>query len=122
MKPFTTLANWILSALAILIVSQYVPGIKVASFGTALIVALFLGIFNAVIKPILVILTLPINILTLGLFTFVINAFLLWAVAYFVKGFTINNFTAALTAAIALWLINIIIHLVIFPVKTTNTR
>ncbi len=122
MKPFSTLANWVLSAIAILIVSQYVPGVKVASFQTALLVALFLGIFNAVIKPILIILTLPINILTLGLFTFVINATLLWTVAYFVKGFTISNFTAALIAAVALWLINIIIHLVVFPIKTTNSR
>ncbi len=122
MKPFSTLANWVLSAIAILIVSQYVPGVKVASFQTALLVALFLGIFNAVIKPILIILTLPINILTLGLFTFVINATLLWTDAYFVKGFTISNFTAALIAAVALWLINIIIHLVVFPIKTTNSR
>ena len=120
MKPFSTLANWVLSAIAILIVSQYVPGVKVASFQTALIVALFLGIFNAVIKPILIILTFPINILTLGLFTFVINAVLLWTVTYFVKGFVISNFTAALIAAVALWVINILIHLVVFPVKAAN--
>lgn len=122
MKPFSTLANWVLSAIAILIVSQYVPGVKVASFQTALLVALFLGIFNAVIKPILIILTFPINILTLGLFTFVINAVLLWTVTYFVKGFVISNFTAALIAAIALWLINIVIHLVVFPVKTADSH
>lgn len=112
MKPFSILANWILSALIILTVSQYIPGFKVASFQTALLVALFLGIFNAIIKPILIILTLPINILTLGLFTFVINAFLLWLVTYFVKGFTILNFTSAIIAAIALWLVNTLIHIV----------
>lgn len=116
------LANWLLSALTIFLISQYIKGFYVDSFQTALIVAFALGIINTVIKPILIILTLPINILTLGLFTFVINAFLLWIVAYLVKGFTINNFTTALITAIALWLINIIIHLVVFPVKTTNTR
>lgn len=112
MKAFSILANWILSALAVLIVSSLVPGFQVASFQTALIVALVLGIFNAIIKPVLVILTLPINILTLGLFTFVINAALLLAADYLVRGFTITNFTTALLAAVVLWLINIVINAV----------
>jgi putative membrane protein len=111
------LTNWLLSALTIFLISQYIKGFYVDSFQTALIVAIVLGIFNAFVKPVLVILTLPINILTLGLFTFVINAFLIMATDYFVKGFTVTSFTPALIAAIVLWLINIVISKLAFPVK-----
>ena len=114
---FSILANWILSALTIIIVASLVPGFKVDSFTTALIVALLLGIANAVVKPILVILTLPINILTLGLFTFVINALLLLGVAAIVEGFTIAGFAPALIAALILWIINLVLNLLIFPTK-----
>lgn len=118
MKPFSILANWLLSALTIYLISQYVPGFKVDTFQTALIVAVVLGIFNAIIKPILIILTLPINILTLGLFTFVINALLIMATDYFVVGFTVTSFTPALIAAIVLWLINVVLSRASFPVKS----
>ncbi|MBI2326697.1 phage holin family protein [Candidatus Curtissbacteria bacterium] len=111
------LVNWVLSALAILVVSNVVAGFMVDSFQTALIVALVLGIANAIIKPILTVLTLPINILTLGLFTFVINALLLLGVSLLVPGFTIIGFGPALAAAVVLWLINLIINLVLFPIK-----
>lgn len=117
MNQFSILANWIISALAIILASQYVPGFHVNSFTTALIVAVVLGIINTLIKPIILILTLPINILTLGLFTFVINALLLLLVARFVPGFTIDGFIPALVGAVILWLINVIIHMVAFPVK-----
>jgi len=117
MGPFSIAANWILSALSLLIVSQYVPGFHVNSFTTALIVAIGLGIINALIKPVILILTLPINILTLGLFTFVINALLLLLVAKLVPGFTIDGFIPALIGAVILWLISTIVHLVPFPVK-----
>lgn len=111
------LANWLLSAIAIVIVAYYVPGFKVDSFSTALVVALVLGIINTFIKPIILILTLPINILTLGLFTFVINATLILLVAQFVPGFTVVGFVPALIAAVILWLINTLVHFVAFPVK-----
>ncbi len=117
MKPFSIAANWIISALALLVVSRYVPGFHVNSFTTALVVAIGLGIINALIKPIILILTLPINILTLGLFTFVINALLLLLVAKLVPGFTIDGFIPALIGAVVLWLISTIVHLVPFPVK-----
>ncbi|KKR51162.1 MAG: hypothetical protein UT84_C0002G0023 [Candidatus Curtissbacteria bacterium GW2011_GWA1_40_16] len=117
MGTVSILANWILSAFALVVVANFVPGFQVNSFATALIVAIILGIINALIKPIILILTLPINILTLGLFTFVINAFLLLLVARLVPGFTINGFMPALIGAVILWLINIIIHMVAFPVK-----
>lgn len=103
------LANWLLSALTILAISQFVPGFQVATFKTAIIVALVLGILNALIKPILIILTLPITILTLGLFTFVINAFLLIMTARLVNGFVIDGFVPALIGALIIWLVNTII-------------
>lgn len=111
------LANWILSAIAILITANVVPGFKVDSFTTALIVALVLGIVNAVIKPVLLLLTLPINIITLGLFTFVINAVLILAVSKFIAGFTVVGFVPALIAAVVLWAISLTINFVLFPVK-----
>ena len=112
------LTNWLLSALAILAVSQYLPGFRVDTFTTALLVALVLGILNALIKPVILIFTLPLNILTLGLFTFIINAVLLLLTSRLVPGFQITGFIPALIAALILWLINIIIHLAVFPVKS----
>lgn len=111
------LANWLLSAIAIVVTAEFVPGFHVASFTTALIVALVLGIVNAIIKPILLLLTLPINILTFGLFTFVINAILILLVAQFVSGFTVVGFLPALVAGVILWLISHLINFVLFPVK-----
>jgi len=114
---FEKFASLILSALAIFAIALYVPGFEVESFITALIVAFVLGIVNAVIKPILLILTLPITLLTFGLFSFVVNAALIWGVAYFVPGFTITGFLPALIGAVALWLINTLLGIVVFPVK-----
>ncbi|MFH0804839.1 MAG: phage holin family protein [Patescibacteria group bacterium] len=100
------LLRWLLNAAALMAVAYLVPGFHVQTFYTALIVALVLGIVNAVIKPILVILTLPISILTLGLFTFVINASLLLLVSTVVKGFEVESFTAALLGGLVLWVIS----------------
>lgn len=111
------LANWLISALSIFLLSQYLSGFKVDNFTTSLIVALVLGVINAFIKPIVLLLTLPINIITLGLFTFIINAGLLLVTDWLVSGFAIQGFEAAIIAAIALWLINLVINLVAFPVK-----
>ena len=111
------LANWLLSALAILITANYVPGFRVDSFTTALVVALALGVVNTIIKPVLLILTLPINILTLGLFTFVVNAVLIILVAHFIRGFVVTGFMPALIGGIILWFINMLIHFVLFPVR-----
>jgi putative membrane protein len=113
----SVLTDWLISAIAILLISKYLPGFDVTSFTTALIVALVLGILNALIKPVILILTLPINILTLGLFTFVINAFLLILASYFVQGFHIVGFMPALIAAFFLWIINVVLHIVVFPVR-----
>jgi len=100
------LLRWILNALALLLVTRVVPGVTVDGFYSALIVALVLGIVNALIRPILIFLTLPINLLTLGLFTFVINALMFWFVSTLVKGFQVSGFTAAFWGALVLWAVS----------------
>jgi putative membrane protein len=82
------------------LIAYLVPGYEIASFYTALVVALVLALVNAVIRPILILLTLPINILTLGLFTLVINALMFLLVATVVKGFTITSFWSAFLAGL----------------------
>jgi len=96
----------IINALIILGIAYFFPGIEVSGFYSALIVALVLGLINAIIRPILVFLTLPVNILTLGLFTLVINAFLFWFVSTVVKGFYVDSFSVAFFGALILWLIS----------------
>jgi len=91
---------WILNALALLIAAYLLPGIQVASFGAALIAALVLGLANTFIKPLLVLLTLPITLVTLGLFLIVINALLFWFVGSILKGFQVQGFWWALGGAI----------------------
>lgn len=104
------LINWIVSAMVIFSVAYITPGVHVASFTTALIVALVLGIINAFIKPVLIILTLPITILSLGLFTLVINAFLILLASAIVKGFTVDGFVWALIFGIILSIANAFVH------------
>ncbi len=96
----------VLNAAALLLVAYLVPGFEVTGFYAALITALILGIVNAIIKPILVLFTLPITILTLGLFTLVINAVLIWFVATFIEGFSVDGFATALIGGIILWVIS----------------
>ncbi len=97
------LLRWFLNAALVMLVAYLVPGITVATFWAALLVALALGVLNAIIRPILVILTLPITLITLGLFTLVINAVLFWFVSTVVKGFTVESFGAAFLGAFILW-------------------
>ncbi|WP_251864348.1 phage holin family protein [Achromobacter sp. Marseille-Q4962] len=91
---------WILNAVALLAVAYLLPGITVASFGSALIAALVLGLVNMLVKPVLVLLTLPITIVTLGLFLIVINALLFWFVGSVLRGFQVNGFWWAVGGAI----------------------
>ena len=107
------LLRWIINALTLLLISHLFPSVKVAGFGTALITALVLGLVNAVIRPILILITLPINILTLGLFTFVINGLLFWFVASFVKGFDVGGFWSAFWGALAYSIISFIISMLL---------
>ncbi len=98
--------RWIFSAIAVLLASYVLPGVGLESFWTALLVALVLGLLNAVIKPLLVILTLPINILTLGLFTLVINALLVLLASSIVGGFSVDGFWTAVVFSIVISLFN----------------
>jgi len=100
----------VLTASALLLVTYIVPGIAVDGVYTALIAALFLGILNAVIRPILVILTLPITILTLGVFIFVINAGIFIFVASFVDGFHVSSFWSAFFGSILVSFISSLAH------------
>lgn len=104
------LLRWLIGAVSLMLVTYVVPGIKIQSFYTALIAALILGLINSLIKPVLVLLTLPVNILTLGLFTLVINAFLFWLAATIVKGFGVDGFWPAFWGALAMsvisWILN----------------
>jgi len=102
--------RWILSALTLLAISYYVPGISVHGFYTALIAALVLGLINALIKPLIILLTLPVNILTLGLFTLVINALLFWFASTVVKGFYVAGFWPAFWGAFIMWIVGWFLH------------
>jgi putative membrane protein len=106
----TIIINWLLSGLAVFAASYLLPGVHVNDFTAALVAALIIGIFNAILKPILIILTLPITILTLGLFTFVIQALLIMLADKIVPGFSVEGFIWALVLSIVLTLINSIIH------------
>ncbi len=97
---------WLINAAALFALPYIFDSIRVESFYTALIVALVLGLLNAIVRPILLLLTLPITVLTLGLFIFVLNGLLLWFVASFVKGFTIAGFWPAVFGAIVYSLIS----------------
>ena len=111
------LARWVVNAAALLLVTYLYPGVHVESFFTALIAALVLGLVNAVIRPILVILTFPVTLLTLGLFLFVINALLFWLVAEIVHGFAVNGFMAALIGSILYSVITLITSWILFSRK-----
>ena len=102
------LLRWLLNSGALLLIAYLYPGVTVESFFAALVAALVLGLVNAVIRPILVILTLPVTILTLGLFLFVINALLFWLVAETVPGFRVTGFGAALIGSLLYSLITLV--------------
>lgn len=110
----TLLLRWVLNALALMAVAYLYPGVQVTGFWSALIAALVLGLVNAILRPILIVLTLPINILTLGLFTFVINAVLFWFVAEIIKGFSVSGFVAALVGSVLYSLITLLTSYLFF--------
>jgi putative membrane protein len=100
------LIQWVVSGAAIIITAYLLPGVAVEGFLAALVTALILGLINAVIRPILILLTLPLNILTLGLFTLVINALLIMLAATIVPGFAVQGFWWALLFGIVLAIVN----------------
>ena len=94
------LLKWLLSAAALLFVAYVYGGVQVQSFSSALIAAFVICLFNAVLRPVLVILTLPVTVVTVGLFLFVINALMFWAAAGVLDGFHVNGFMAALLGSL----------------------
>src|SRR3989338_9999159 len=96
------IARLLITALAFLLAAYLVPGITVASFYIALVLAFFWGIINLTVKPVLFILTLPLHFLTLGIFTFALNGFLLWFLSTFIEGFAVNGFVSAVAGAIVI--------------------
>jgi putative membrane protein len=113
----TLLARWIVNAAALMAVAYLYPGVKVDDLTTALIAALVLGLVNAIVRPILVILTLPATILTLGLFLFVINAFCFWFVAEAVRGFRVEGAVGALVGSLLYSVITLLTSWILFPRK-----
>ena len=103
------LVRWLLLACALLLVAHFYPGVKVASFGSALIAALVIGLFNALLRPLLVLLTLPVTLLTLGLFLLVINALMFWSASGVLDGFQVTGFLAALIGSLLYSLCAIVI-------------
>ena len=104
------LLRWLISAGALMLIAYYVPGIAVSGFYAALVAALILGLINVLIRPLILLLTLPINILTLGLFTLVINALMFWLASSVVKGFFVAGFWPAFWGALIMcvvgWFLN----------------
>lgn len=95
-----TLTRWLLLAAALLLVAYLYPGVTVRSFGSAMIAALVLGLLNTIVRPILVILTLPVTVVTLGLFLFVINALMFYWAAGLLDGFQVSSFGAAVIGSL----------------------
>lgn len=109
---------WILNAIALLAVAYLYPGVQVEDWKAAAVAALVLGLVNTLVKPVLVILTLPVTIVTLGLFLLVLNALLFWGVASVVPGFHVSGFWAAVLGAILYSLIGWLLSMLI-PEKSS---
>ncbi len=103
------LAKWLLSAVALLFVASIYSGVAVTNFRSALAAAFVIGLLNLLVRPILVILTLPVTVLTMGLFLFIINALMFWAAAYMLEGFQVTGFGAALLGSLIYSLIGLLV-------------
>ena len=104
------LITWIANSLAIYTVAYFMSGVNVASFRAAFIAGAVLSLINAIVRPVLVVLTLPLTLLTLGLFYFLVTAFCLWLTSYFVPGFMIHGKLVTIVAAILISLIGTLIN------------
>lgn len=107
------LFRWLINSLALFLTAQVVKDFTIDNFLSALVAALMLGVINAIIRPIVVFLTLPINILTLGLFTFVINGLMILLVSNTVEGFHVSSFWSAMVGSIILTIISSILSFII---------
>jgi len=101
--------KWLLCAAALLAVAHLYAGVQVQSFTSALIAAVVIGLLNSVLRPVLIVLTLPVTLLTLGLFLFVINALMFWAAASLLDGFQVRDFSAALLGSLMYTVAGIVI-------------
>jgi putative membrane protein len=101
--------RWLLSATALLALAQLYSGVTIHSFSSALLAALLIGLLNAFVRPILVLLTLPVTVLSLGLFLFVINALMFWSASGLMEGFHVRDFPAALAGSLVYSVLGIII-------------
>ena len=104
------LLKWLLSAASLLFVAYIYSGVEVKSFTSALIAAFVIGLFNAVLRPVLVVLTLPVTIVTVGLFLFVINSLMFWAAASVLGGFHVAGFGAALLGSLIYSVLGVLIE------------
>lgn len=105
-----TIIHWIISALAILVAAYLLPGVHVTGIVAALVLAIVLGFINSFIRPLLILLTLPLSIFTLGLFALILNALLILLAARIVPGFTIDGFLWAFVFGIVLAIVNSVLH------------
>lgn len=112
------LARWFLLACALLLVAHLFSGVQVTSFTSAMVAAMVLGLLNAVVRPLLVILTLPATILTLGLFLFVINAAMFWSAAWMLDGLKVTSFGAALVGSLIYSACGVVIEMALERVFT----
>jgi putative membrane protein len=106
------IVRWMLLAAALLLVAYLYPGVVVNSFGAAMVAALVLGLLNTIVRPLLVLLTLPVTLLTLGLFLFIINAVTFWMAASVLNGFYVTGFVAALIGSLLYSLCGMVIDVV----------
>ncbi len=109
------LFTWVLNALALLAVAYLLPSVHVASFGAALVAALVLGLVNVLIRPLLVLLTLPATVLTLGVFYFVLNGLLFWAVGSILRGFEVGGFWAGVFGGVLYGVIAWVLSQLLLP-------
>jgi putative membrane protein len=116
------LLAWLINAFALVAVAYLMPGISVASFTTALVAALVLGLINAVVRPVLVLLTLPVTIITLGLFIFVLNGLLFWFVGSFIQGFVVDGFWSGVFGAIVFSLISWLLSALLLHSREPRAR
>ncbi|WP_303673976.1 phage holin family protein [Vampirovibrio chlorellavorus] len=109
----SALLYWVLTAAILMLVDAITPGIHISGFGTALLAAFVMGLVNFFIRPVLMLLTLPLNLLTLGLFSFVINALLFALVAWLIPGFEVSNFLSALLGSLFMAIMTSVLSLVL---------
>jgi putative membrane protein len=116
------LLSWLLNALALLLVAYLMPDIQVSGLDIALIAAVVIGLVNMLIRPLLVVLTLPITVLTLGLFILVINGFLFWGVGHYLQGFEVRTMVAGIIGALAYSVISWVLASLVLGRQSSSRR